>query len=178
MSFKKNTIYFIGPMGAGKSTIGRLLAQEIGWPFLDMDREIEARSGVSMTWIFDREGEMGFRRREIALLQEIGEQCERRVVATGGGVVIFPESREILKKSGVVIFLETSVDTQVKRTLKDKRRPLLQSGVDRRQILADLYQKRIMLYHSTADIVINADAGIQELVVRKLCALLSKKKIL
>ncbi len=155
------TVYLIGPMGAGKSTLGRILAQRLNLPFLDIDREVEMRSGVSIGWIFDKEGEEGFRQRETLLLRELSQSNETLVIATGGGSVLRPENQRLITNSGFVVFLETSVETQAERTSKDKRRPLLQNGVDRFKILSDIYLQRRALYYSLADITINTDAGAQ-----------------
>ena len=158
-------IYLIGPMGSGKSTIGRLLAQRAGLSFLDIDREIERRSGVSLGWIFDKEGEEGFRQRETSLLRELSTQ-NSMVIATGGGSVVRQINQGIMKESGFVVFLETSLKTQVERTSKDKRRPLLQNGVDRAKVLGDIYADRIQLYHQLADLTVNTDAGSPHIVIR------------
>jgi len=161
-------IYLIGPMGAGKSTIGRLLAQKMGLPFLDVDREIEERSGVSVAWIFDKEGEDGFRQRETSLLKELSEQRESMVVATGGGSILRAENQKLITSSGFVVFLETSIDTQVNRTSKDRRRPLLQNGADREKVLKDIYQTRLPLYRSLADLTVNTDAGTPYVVIQSI----------
>ena len=158
-------IYLIGPMGSGKSTIGKMLAQRTGLSFLDIDREIERRSGVSIGWIFDKEGEEGFRQRETALLRELSTQ-QAMVVATGGGSVVRQANQYIIRESGFVVFLETSLKVQIERTSKDKRRPLLQNGVDRATILSNIYADRLKLYHQLADLTINTDAGSPYIVIK------------
>lgn len=167
-------IYLIGPMGAGKSTIGRMLAQKMGLSFLDIDREIEERSGVSIAWIFDKEGEEGFRQRETAVIKELSEQSEKYVIATGGGSILRLENQKIMAATGFVVFLETSVDTQVERTSKDKRRPLLQNGADRRKVLEEIYQKRLPIYQSLSDLTVNTDAGTQYLVIQQIIDSINK----
>lgn len=142
-------------MGAGKTTIGRMLADQLGLEFKDADREIEARSGVDIPWIFDREGEAGFRLREAAALEELA-QLEGVLISTGGGAILLPENRELMRATGSVVFLHTSVEEQVRRTSRDRKRPLLQ-GKDSRQVLAELMAIREPLYRETAHIVIATD---------------------
>ena len=125
MSLPKRVV-LVGPMGAGKSTIGRMLAKELGYRFLDSDRIIEERCGANIPWIFDVEGEDGFRQRETAMLDELSNEMGT-VLATGGGAVMRAENRGLLKKNSVVIYLKTSIDQQVERTRKDRNRPLLQN---------------------------------------------------
>ncbi|WOG29294.1 shikimate kinase AroK [Endozoicomonas sp. 8E] len=148
-------IYLVGPMGAGKSTIGRMLAKELGLPFFDSDHEVEARSGAEIPWIFDVEGEEGFRQREIQVIQDL---CSRQgiVLATGGGAVTRLENRQQLGTSGVVVFLKASVAAQLVRTEKDKKRPLLQRP-DREQVLTQLLNERAPLYSCIADIELDTE---------------------
>lgn len=157
MAFSHNVI-LIGPMGAGKTTIGRLLAKELGFSFHDTDTEIEERTGADITWIFDLEGEEGFRRRETDVLRELC-QHSRSVIATGGGAVIKDENRKILSAAGTIVYLKASIGQQLKRTERDQRRPLLRDG-DREQILSDLMEQRAPLYQEIADITIHtSDRG-------------------
>lgn len=142
-------------MGAGKTTIGRQLARTLGLEFLDSDREIERRSGVDIPTIFDFEGEAGFRRRERAMIETL-TQHDDIVLATGGGVVLDPDNRRDLAGRGTVIYLETSVDEQLRRTRHDRNRPLLQAD-DRRATLERLDAERAPLYREIADIVIPTD---------------------
>lgn len=142
-------------MGAGKSTIGPLLAEELRWPFLDTDREIELRTGVDIPWIFDVEGEAGFRARESAVLQEVALQGPA-VVATGGGIVLDPVNRQCLQSLGVVVYLQATLEQLVLRTAKDRKRPLLQGG-DAHQILERLLIQRAPLYQEVADIIFMTD---------------------
>ena len=159
-------VVLVGPMGAGKSTIGRMLAKELGYRFLDSDRIIEERCGANIPWIFDVEGEDGFRHRETAMLQELsGEQGT--VLATGGGAVMRPENHELLKKDAVVIYLRTSLEQQVERTRKDRNRPLLQND-NPEAVLRDLFAVRDPIYTRLADIVMFTDRKSPRLVVRQL----------
>ena len=141
---QSRTIYLIGPMGAGKSTIGRMLSRELKLPFLDTDQEVEERCGADIPWIFDMEGEEGFRLRETAVLHAL-QDMPAQVVATGGGIIMREENRRLMVSGGFVVFLDASVSVQMQRTAKDKKRPLLQRP-DREQVLADLYQMRAPLY--------------------------------
>lgn len=142
-------------MGAGKTTIGRQLARTLGLEFLDSDREIERRSGVDIPTIFDFEGESGFRRRERAMIEAL-TQHDDIVLATGGGVVLDPDNRRDLAGRGTVVYLETSVDEQLRRTRHDRNRPLLQAD-DRRATLERLDAERAPLYREIADVVIPTD---------------------
>lgn len=142
-------------MGAGKSTIGRLLAKELRYNFRDSDREIEARTGADIPWIFDVEGEEGFRQREEAMIAEL--VLERGIVlATGGGVVMRESNRRALAENGLVVYLRTSVEQQIQRIGKDRQRPLLQNA-DPEVVLRDLMAKRDPLYQEVAHLVIDTD---------------------
>ena len=165
MSLPKRVV-LVGPMGAGKSTIGRMLAKELGYRFLDSDRIIEERCGANIPWIFDVEGEDGFRQRETAMLDELSNEMGT-VLATGGGAVMRAENRGLLKKNSVVIYLKTSIDQQVERTRKDRNRPLLQND-DPEGVLRRLFAIRDPLYTELADIVMFADRKSPRLVVRQL----------
>lgn len=142
-------------MGAGKSTIGRLLSTELKLEFKDSDKEIEDRCGCNIPWIFDVEGEIGFREREVMAIDEITLESGV-LMATGGGAVLREENRKHLKSRGTVIYLNTSVDQQLARTAKDKNRPLLQTK-DPREVLQKLYNQRDPLYQEVADIIIKTD---------------------
>ncbi len=153
-------------MGAGKSTIGRMLSRELNLPFLDTDQEVEERCGADIPWIFDMEGEAGFRQRETSVL-EILQGEPPQIIATGGGIVMKEENRRLMVSGGFVVFLQTSVATQMLRTAKDKRRPLLQRP-DRKQVLTDLYKIREPLYRQTADLVVCTDRGSPRQVIREI----------
>jgi shikimate kinase len=134
------SVFLVGMMGAGKSTIGRLLAQALRFEFVDADRELEARSGVPIPTIFEIEGEAGFRRREAALLDEL-TQRPRIVLATGGGAILDANTRDALRQRGLVIYLRASSDEIVRRTRHDRSRPLLQTDNPRSRIDELLVQR-------------------------------------
>ena len=158
-------IVLVGPMGAGKSTIGRLLARELDFRFYDSDREIEARTGADIPWIFDVEGEPGFRLRETQILEDL-MALTRVVVATGGGAVMRPENRALLSR-GLVIYLKTTVEQQYERTRLDRNRPLLQND-DPYGVLERLFAERDPVYAELADIVLMTDRKNPRLVARQL----------
>ena len=172
MSLPKRVV-LVGPMGAGKSTIGRMLAKELGYRFLDSDRIIEERCGANIPWIFDVEGEDGFRQRETAMLDELSNEMGT-VLATGGGAVMRAENRGLLKKNSVVIYLKTSIDQQVERTRKDRNRPLLQND-DPEGVLRRLFAIRDPLYTELADIIMFTDRKSPRLVVRQLVTRINPK---
>ena len=165
---KAGAVYLVGPMGAGKTTIGRLLADELRTEFRDLDREIEERSGVDIPWIFDMEGEAGFRDRETAMLRELSDGAPR-VISTGGGAVIRDENRKIMVAGGRVIYLCTSVSEQIRRTARDRKRPLLQTG-DPADTLRRLMAERDPLYRDIADYIVQTDTRSPKAVVTELCA--------
>ena len=146
-------VFLVGLMGAGKTTIGRILARKLGLRFVDSDHEIEARTGASIPWIFEIEGEPSFRRREAEVIRELTGQQDL-VLATGGGAVLDPDSRAHLKARGMVIYLRTTVNSILQRTAHDKNRPLLQTA-DPRKKLEELMAVRDPLYMEIADIVID-----------------------
>ena len=148
-------IFLVGPMGAGKSAVGRQLARALHLTFVDSDDEIEARTGVDIPFIFEKEGEGGFRKREAAVIDEL-TQRDSIVLATGGGAVMRKENRWHLGGRGFVVYLYTTVDQQVSRTARGRERPLLEQG-DPRQILEDLLAVRDPLYREIADLVVETD---------------------
>lgn len=145
------SVFLVGPMGAGKTTIGRLLAKQLGRSFVDSDWYIESQTGADIAWIFAKEGEAGFRERETRAIDELTQQ-PRIVLATGGGAVMAAENREYLKQRGIVIYLNAPVDVQMARTAKDTSRPLLQQP-NPRKILQALYSARDPLYREVAHII-------------------------
>jgi shikimate kinase len=153
-------------MGAGKSTVGRQLARRGGLEFIDCDRELESRSGVSIATIFELEGEAGFRRREATLIDEL-TQRPRTVLATGGGAILEEDNRRHLRERGLVIYLRASVDEIQRRTQKDRARPLLQAP-DRRARIAQLLAEREALYEETAHVIVQSNAGNPNRLVAKL----------
>jgi shikimate kinase len=148
-------IILVGPMGSGKSAVGRLLAQRLGLTLVDSDAEIEARTGVDISYIFEREGEAGFRVREADVIDEI-TQRQGLLVATGGGAVLDPHTRERLRERGCVVYLRTSVDQQLARTRRNSLRPLLMNP-DPRGTLERLMQQRAALYEEVADVTVDTD---------------------
>ena len=144
-------------MGVGKTTIGRMLANELGLEFIDSDHEIESRAGADVSWIFDVEGESGFRDRESQIIDELTRRT-RILLATGGGSVLREQNREWLQSRGLVIFLDTSLELQIKRTQKDKKRPLLQN-VDKEDVLRQLKEERHAYYEAVADIRVFVGEG-------------------
>lgn len=159
-------LILVGPMGAGKSTIGRLLARELRLPFRDSDKEIEVRTGADIPWIFDVEGEQGFRDREQAVIADLARD-EGVVLATGGGAVMRPENRAALRAGGRVVYLHASIEQQIGRTAKDRNRPLLR-GPDPRKVLTDLMAIRDPLYREIADLVIETDERPPRIVVHEI----------
>lgn len=172
----KHNIYLVGPMGAGKSTIGRLLSTELKLEFKDSDKEIEDRCGCNIPWIFDVEGEQGFRDREVQAIDEITQEKDV-LMATGGGAVLRPENRLHLKSRGTVVYLKTSVDQQLARTSKDKNRPLLQID-NPREVLTRLMAQRDPLYREVADITIHTDDRNPKFVVQEILKRLSDINII
>lgn len=145
-----SNLVLVGPMGAGKSSIGRRLSDRFGLRFVDADREIEAQTGVSVTTIFDCEGETGFRSRERAALADV-LAGDGLLLATGGGAVLDPDNRALLRRRGFVVHLHVDVGAQLARLARDRTRPLLQRP-DREQVLRDLATARAALYEEVADL--------------------------
>lgn len=152
---EKRNIFLIGPMGAGKSTIGRHLADELHLEFFDSDQEIEKRTGADISWVFDIEGEEGFRDREESVITDLTEK-QGIVLATGGGSIVRNAVRNRLSARGIVVYLETTIDKQVARTQRDKRRPLLQNN-DPERVLKGLAGERNPLYEEIADYTVQTD---------------------
>jgi shikimate kinase len=144
-------IFLIGPMGSGKTTIGKHLAKKLGLDFYDCDQELERLTGASVNLIFDLEGEQGFRQREKKLLESLTAK-QGVLVATGGGSICDVENRELLRSRGFVVYLKTTVGNQLKRLTHDKSRPLLQAS-NREKRLTELARVRNPLYEETADMI-------------------------
>ncbi|MEK2609627.1 shikimate kinase AroK [Pseudomonas shirazensis] len=157
-------LILVGPMGAGKSTIGRLLAKELRLLFKDSDKEIELRTGTNIPWIFDKEGEPGFRDREEAMIAELCE-LDGVVVATGGGAVMRDANRRALHAGGRVIYLHASVEQQVGRTARDRNRPLLRTANPEATLRA-LLESRDPLYREIADVIVETDERPPRMVVQ------------
>ena len=148
-------IFIVGPMGSGKSTVGKIISDELFLNFFDTDDEIESRTGASIDWIFDLEGEEGFRKRESSILEEMVKQ-NSIVLSTGGGIILSDSNREMLSSRGTVFYLSTPISVQIERTSKDKDRPLLKNG-DPEEILTRLQKERKGLYESVSDHVIETE---------------------
>ena len=151
------SLILVGPMGAGKTTIGRIVSQEIHLPFKDIDQLVVEKAGADIPWIFDVEGEDGFRKREHQALVE-ALSGEASVIATGGGIIVSEDNRMLLKKAGGVVFLYASIDHQFLRAGKDKNRPLLQKG-NPQQTLERLMTQREPFYREVSDIVLKTDSS-------------------
>ncbi len=167
---EKRNIFLIGPMGAGKSTIGRQLAQMLNMDFLDSDAVIEERAGADIDWIFDIEGEAGFRKRESRILHEL-TQAQGLVLSKGGGCLLAKDNRNVLSARGIVVYLETTVDKQFERTQRDKKRPLLQTE-DPYKTLEELARIRNPLYEEIADITIQTDEQSAKVVATQIIDLI------
>ena len=154
MATTSKNIVLVGPMGSGKTTIGRRLAHELNRDFFDTDHEIIDKTGVNIDYIFDIEGEKGFRERESKILENLC-QMSNIILATGGGIVILPKNRKILKNSGLVVYLSSSVNQLLKRTAKSKTRPLLENSSDRRKTITELLEARDVYYREVASFVVD-----------------------
>jgi len=148
-------IFIVGPMASGKSTLGKKLAQTLSIDFVDTDREIEKKAGAEISWIFEVEGEEGFRKRESKVLKKSINKDDV-VISTGGGIVTVKENRVLMTAKGKVVYLKTPLEIQLKRTEKDKKRPLLAKG-NKKQTLETLKKERDPKYEEIADITIDQD---------------------
>ncbi len=162
-------LILIGPMGSGKSAVGRALARELHRDFFDSDDVIEERTGVDIAFIFEKEGEEGFRARESRILEELTGKTGI-VLATGGGAVIRDENRRCIGARGFVVYLETSVEQQLKRTNRGHDRPLLSQVDDRRERLESLMEDRAPKYREIADLIVGTDGRKVQAVARDILA--------
>lgn len=164
---KYNNLFLVGPMGAGKSSIGKLLANKLNMDFFDSDIELERRAGASISWIFDVEGEQGMRDREIKVISALSAM-KNIVLATGGGSILAPENRSALASRGTVIYLKATIDQQVNRTTHNRdNRPLLQVD-DLRSKIEELAKIRSPLYEEIADYTIATEEGSTTDVINKI----------
>jgi shikimate kinase len=162
----KHNIFLIGPMGSGKTAVGRHLARLLNYTFHDSDADIEAKTGVDIAFIFEKEGEAGFRIRERESIDRL-TRLESIVLATGGGAVIDPANRSALAERGAVVYLATSVNQQIERTRHGRHRPLLHD-TDPEQRLQELMSRRAMLYAEIADLTITTDGRRVQLVAEEI----------
>ena len=160
-------VFLVGPMGSGKSAVGRQLAQRLALEFIDSDEEIEARTGVDISYIFEREGEAGFRQREAEVIDALTRR-DGVLVSTGGGAILDAGTRERLRARGRVVYLRTSVDQQLARTRRSNDRPLLNND-DPRGTLERLFEQRAPLYAEVAEIVVDTDGRKVKTVVDQVC---------
>ncbi|HSQ07615.1 MAG TPA: shikimate kinase AroK [Chromatiaceae bacterium] len=163
---RPQNIFLVGPMGAGKSTIGRQLAESLSFSFRDSDHEIQRRTGVDISTIFEYEGEAGFRERERQVIVELAQE-DGIVLATGGGAVLLPENRQVLAARGLVIYLYCSPEQQFSRTARDRNRPLLQTE-DPKARLEALMEERDPLYRQIADLVVSTEKRGTSSVVKEI----------
>ena len=173
INMSEQHIFLVGPMGVGKTTVGKQLASLLHRPFIDVDAEIESRCGADIQWIFDMEGEKGFRERESKVLREIISSSPSSVIATGGGVVLSAQNRQILQSNGQVIYLSAPKEQLNERMRRDKSRPLLQVE-DREKVINKLLEERDPLYREVADVVFSAEGGSASRVAKVLLDELSK----
>ena len=168
-------VVLVGPMGVGKSTIGKVLAAELNRPFFDTDQLIEERTGADIGWIFDVEGEEGFREREHGLLEELVSSKNRSsVIATGGGIVLREDNRALIQTCELVVYLRADVEQLIARTARDKKRPLLQVD-DREGQVRKLMAERDPLYREVSNFTVSADKRGPKQVADEIIALIDKR---
>lgn len=170
---KQNNIFLVGPMGAGKSSVGKYLAKLLQMDFYDSDEEIEKSTGVDLGWIFDVEGEEGFRRREANVIANLAKRTHI-ILATGGGTVVVPENQKILAERGFVIYLEVSLENQEPRVVNDIRRPLLRVE-NRFEVMERLQEEREPIYQKLADFRVQTDNRSVRAVADDIVAWLKKE---
>ncbi len=174
---RTKNIFLIGPVGAGKSTIGKQLAKELKLEFVDSDDMIEKKCGVDINWIFDLEGEACFRNREREVIAEILVEKQNIVLATGGGAINNPDTRSLLSSRGKVVYLEATIEQQLQRTTKDTTRPLLRVD-DKETVLRELMVEREPLYRSIADVVVETNGATVKNIVNKISTFIVEESIL
>ncbi|MDF3030446.1 MAG: aroK [Moraxellaceae bacterium] len=170
----RGSVFLVGPMGAGKTTIGRQLSELLRLEFIDSDHEIEARTGADIPWIFDVEGEEGFRAREETVIDELTRRRDI-VLATGGGAVMRESNRKHLHDRGMVVYLQTPVSLQLERTARDRNRPLLRTE-DPRKRLTELMELRDPLYRETAHVIMPTSGGSAREVALKIVHALAERE--
>jgi len=163
----KRNVFLIGPMGSGKTAVGRHLARMLHFTFHDSDADIEARTGVDIAFIFEKEGESGFRVRERESIERL-TRLESIVLATGGGAIIEEDNRRALAERGAVVYLATSIDQQLERTRHARHRPLLNDTTDPERRLHELMQRRAILYAQIADLTVSTDGRRVQLVAEEI----------
>lgn len=161
-----NRIFLVGPMGAGKSAVGRQLARLLRLEFIDSDEEIETRTGVDIPFIFEKEGEAGFRKREVKVIDELSQR-DGVVLATGGGAIMDADSRNRLGARGFVVYLFTSVEQQLERTQRGRNRPMLDND-EPEKVLEELMEIRDPLYREVADLIVDTDGRRVSTVAREI----------
>jgi shikimate kinase len=166
-------VYLIGPAGSGKTAVGRQLARDTGLKFFDSDHEIENRTGVEISYIFEKEGEAGFRERESDMIEELSS-FKGAVIATGGGAILARQNRERLAASGIVIYLKTGVTEQLRRTSRSRKRPLL-NRKNPRKVLEEMAAIRGPLYEQIADVSLDTSSQRVRSVAKKLRELLEQR---
>tara|TARA_B100000029_G_scaffold510566_1_gene602341 strand:+ start:1256 stop:1762 length:507 start_codon:yes stop_codon:yes gene_type:complete len=166
-------IFIVGPMASGKSTIGKRLAQKLNLQFIDIDKEIESRAGTDIPWIFEVEGEKGFRKREEKVLEESIKESNI-VISTGAGIVLSKRNRDLMTRSGKVIYLEASLKIQLKRTQNDKSRPLLMDE-NKEEVLKKLKKEREPIYEEISNLKINQENKKLKQVVEEISNKLNNK---
>jgi len=167
-------IFIVGPAASGKTTIGKKLAKFLKVDFFDTDEKIEEKSGVNISWIFDVEGEEGFRKREKQILSDT-KNLESCVISTGGGIVLDKKNRKFISSTGIVVYLSVSLKTQIQRTLLDKSRPLLK-GKDKKEVLAKQFLERKNFYAEIADITIEEEKESRSKILENIILLLRKRE--
>jgi len=168
-----NNVFVVGPMGVGKTTIGRILSKELGLKFIDVDEEIERRAGANISWIFDVEGEGRFRDRETQVLEDL-TSMKNVLLSTGGGAVLRKENRKWLETRGLVIYLIADADILVKRTKNDNKRPLLR-GKNVKKMIETILRERGYLYEQVSDIVIPVEDRSSRQTVSRIMDVLNRE---